>query len=269
MFVRTTALSMHVQISGRLGAPVLIFLHSLGTNLHLWDLQAEALADRYRVLQLDFRGHGLTSVTAGPYTVSQLAGDVAEVMEALSVESAYLCGVSLGGAVALTLAGRLADRVPALILCDTATSFDPPSLWIERANAVRAAGTGWLVEAAIARWVSNDFALSTEADGMRAMLRRTDPEGYASAAEALAACDLDDAASKLRLPTLIVVAENDLSTPVETAKALRDRIPGAVLEVLPGRGHLPQMEGPNDLSSLISHFLNKLESAEPLHKEPT
>jgi 3-oxoadipate enol-lactonase len=256
MFVRANSLSVHVQIRGPVHAPALVLLHSIGTNLHLWDAQAEALADRYRVVQPDLRGHGLSSVPAGPYSMAQMAQDIEALLSALSIAQAHVAGVSMGGAVAMALAASSPRRVLSLILCDTAPSFAPAAFWEGRARAVRADGLEWLVEPALERWVSEGFRQGVEADGMRAMLRRTDPQGYAASAQALASCNLEGVATGLRMPTLVLVGENDLSTPVATARALCDSIPGAVLKLLPARAHIPQMEAPDHLNRLMGEFLD-------------
>ncbi len=100
MFVRVGDLVSHVQVSGPTGAPAVVLLHSLGTSLHVWDAQAEALAARYRVIRPDLRGHGLTSVTPGPYHMATLARDVLGVLDALSTANAHVAGLSIGGLVA-------------------------------------------------------------------------------------------------------------------------------------------------------------------------
>lgn len=256
MFVDAGGLTMHVQVRGPTTAPVLFLLHSIGTSLHLWDAQADALAGRYRVVQMDLRGHGLTAVPRGPYSVEQLAADVGAAMDALDIERAHLAGVSLGGAVALAFASRAPGRVSSLVLCDTAASFPPAAFWRERARAVRADGLEPLVEPALQRWVTAALIDAPEGDGLRAMLRRTDPEGYAAAAEALAACDLHRDAAALRVETLVLVGELDASTPVATAEALSAAIPGAVLRVLPGLAHLPPMERPLKLTEALGGFLD-------------
>ena len=261
MFIEANTLDIHVQVRGRTGAPSVLLLHALGTNLHIWDAQAEALSDRFRVIQMDLRGHGLTSVPSGPYSIDMLAGDAEALLDALAVEEAHVAGVSLGGAVALGLAARMPARVRSLMLFDTATSFQPADMWRERACLARTVGLGALVEPAMARWVSQGFQKSAAAMGLRAMLRRTDPEGYAGAAEALADCTLAAAASALRLPTMVLVGEADVSTPIATARQLAQAIPNAALKILPGLAHLPPAEAPGLVTQAMRDFLVPLDGA--------
>src|SRR5271163_1231097 len=79
--------------------PVVVLSNSLGTNLSMWDPQVPALAEKFRVLRYDTRGHGQSAVTPGPYTMEGLARDVIGLLDALKVESAYFCGLSMGGMI--------------------------------------------------------------------------------------------------------------------------------------------------------------------------
>ena len=89
--------------------PVILFANSLGTNFHVWDAQAAALADRFRILRYDMRGHGLTDCVRGAYTIAQLADDARALLDVLKIEAVHVCGLSIGGMVAQ----RLAATAPA------------------------------------------------------------------------------------------------------------------------------------------------------------
>jgi 3-oxoadipate enol-lactonase len=227
MFVRVNGITMHLQVRGEVGAPPVLLLHSLGTALQLWDGVAELLATRYRPVQIDLRGHGLTSVPRGSYTIDDMAADVVGALEAMDIAEAHIVGASLGGAVAQRLGVIMRGRVRSLMLLGTAMSFPPRAVWLDRATAVRSAGIEQFVESSVARWVSVASLGTPAADGLRAMLRRTDPEGYAASAEALATVNLAEDAGSLDLPTLVMVGEADHSTPIGTATGLRDAISGA------------------------------------------
>jgi 3-oxoadipate enol-lactonase len=258
MFVRVNGITMHVQVRGKVEAPPVLLLHSLGTALQLWDGVAELLSARYRPVQIDLRGHGLTSVPRGSYTIDDMAADVVGAVEAMDIAEVHVVGVSLGGAVAQRLGVMMRGRVRSLVLLSTATSFPPRVLWLERAAAVRNAGIEQFVESSLARWVSAASLDTTAADGLRAMLRRTDPEGYAASAEALAAVNLADDAGTLDVPTLIMVGEADHSTPIWVATELRNAISGARLKTLPGLAHLPPAEAPAEVAAAIVEFLESL-----------
>lgn len=262
MFVRVGDLDIHVQVSGA-GAPLLL-LHSLGTNLHIWDAQAEALSRHFRVIRPDMRGHGLTSVTPGPYAMAQLARDALGLLDALGLERAHVAGISIGGMIAQAIAHEAPARVLSLGLVDTALAIPPAQNWHDRAALVRKEGMAPLIEAVVARWVTASSLDSPAANGLRAMLRRTDPEGYAAAAEAIAAADFSTLTTGIRAPTLVIVGDGDLATPVSSAQALRDAIPGAALVVLKDGAHIPTMEVPEAVTeAMVAFLLPKVSGYEP------
>jgi 3-oxoadipate enol-lactonase / 4-carboxymuconolactone decarboxylase len=261
MFIEANGIPFHVQVSGPERAPVLLLLHSLGTSLHVWDDQATALAGRYRLVRPDLRGHGLTAVPRGPYTIDAMAQDVLAIMDALGIIAAHVGGLSIGGMVAQSLAAQAPDRVASLILCDTAMAIPPAEMWRERAVIARSKGLEPLADAVMARWVTPGFRDRPPAAGLWAMLLRTAPEGYAGAAEAIAATDLSLAARNLRVPTLVLVGERDEATPLASAEALRSAIDGARLEILPGAAHIPTVETPDAVSSAMACFLASIAAA--------
>ena len=254
MFVRAGGITVHAQVDGPPGAPVLVLLHSLGTSLHVWDEQAAALAGAFRVVRADLRGHGLSEVTSGPYGMEQLADDVLAVLDALGVGQAHVAGLSIGGMVAQAVAHRAPARVASLILCDTAMAIPPAQLWRDRAALVRAEGMGAVADAVMARWVTPGFAGAPGAAGLRAMLLHTAPEGYAAAAEAIAAADLVERTRALRVPALVLVGDADEATPLASAQALQEAL-DASLVVLPGAAHIPTVEAPEAVTDAIRSFL--------------
>lgn len=254
MFVRAGGITAHVQVDGPPGAPVLVLLHSLGASLQVWDDQAAALAGAFRVVRPDMRGHGLSEVTPGPYAMEQLADDVLAVLDALDVGQAHVAGLSIGGMVAQAVAHRAPGRVASLILCSTAMAIPPEQLWRDRAAQVRAGGMGAVVDPVMARWVTPGFMGEPGAAGLRAMLLRTAPEGYAAAAEAIAAADLTERTRALRVPALVLVGDRDEATPIPSAEALRDAL-GASLVVLPGAPHIPTVEAAEAVTDAIRRFL--------------
>jgi 3-oxoadipate enol-lactonase len=258
MFVRAGDLDMHVQLAGPRDAPALVLLHSIGTNLHVWDGPAELLASRHRLIRVDMRGHGLTTVTQGATTITAMADDVLAALDALGIDDAHLAGLSLGGMVAQALAAQAPERVLSLIAVDTAMAIPPPELWHQRAATVRAGGMVAIVDSVIPRWITPAFMDDPEAAGLRRMLLRTDPEGYAAAAEAIAAADLTASTSALRLPALVLVGDQDIATPVSAATALRDAIAGSRLEVIANASHICTAERPADVAGAIARFVSSV-----------
>jgi 3-oxoadipate enol-lactonase/4-carboxymuconolactone decarboxylase len=255
MFVTVGDLTVHVRVDGPPGGAPLVMLHSLGTTSDIWDAQAAALARSFRVIRPDMRGHGLTGCTPGPYSMALLARDVAGVMDALGVETAHVAGISIGGMIAQAFAAAYPGRAASLMLVDTAMAIPSAESWTARAATVRAEGIGAIEDAVIARWVTPGFAGAPETAGLRAMLTRTPVEGYAAAAEAIAAADLTSGTSALSVPALVVVGDQDASTPVASAEALQGAIAGASLIVIEGAAHIPTVEKPEEVSAALLGFL--------------
>src|SRR5512140_2857387 len=254
-FVEIRGLATHVAVDGPPGAPAMLLLHSLGTNLHVWDAQVASLARGFRVVRFDLRGHGLTELSAGPFAIEDLADDALAVLDALGIAVAHVGGVSIGGMIAQAVATRAPARVASLILCDTALALPPPEMWRTRAATVRAEGTAAIAEATLARWVTPAYLASPGGRGLRAILLRTHPQGYAAAAEVLATADLTHTTPALRVPALVIVGELDPSTPITAAQALRDAPPRAQLAVIPRAAHIPLVEQPEAVTAAILAFL--------------
>lgn len=255
MFVDAAGLPTHVTLDGPAGAPALVLLHSLGTAAAVWDDQAQALAGAYRVIRPDLRGHGLTGAPPGPYAIAGMADDVLAALDAAGVGVFHLAGLSIGGLIAQSLAAQAPGRVRTLALCDTAMAIPPASLWRERAAMVRAQGIASIADGVLARWLTPAGQAGLKADALRTMLLRTPPEGYAGAAEAIAEADLAEATARLRLPTLVLVGDQDQATPLASAEAMRDAIPGARLHVIAGAAHIPTIEQPQAVTAALLAFL--------------
>jgi 3-oxoadipate enol-lactonase/4-carboxymuconolactone decarboxylase len=254
MFIRVGDIDMHVQVEGPPAAPALVLLHSLGTNLHVWDDQAAALSRSFRVIRPDLRGHGLSGCTNGPYSMSLFAQDLAGLLDTLGVERTHVAGVSIGGLIAQAFAAAHIGRVVSLVLIDTALAIAPAQSWTERAAKVRAEGVAAIADGVIARWVTQASADAPATAGLRAMLLRTPAEGYAASAEAIATADLSASTATLQLPALVMVGEADQATPLASAQALQAAIAGASLHVVRDAAHIPMAERPEEITSAMLQF---------------
>ena len=246
---------LHHRIDGPADAPLVVLGPSLGTSMDLWKPVLPALTGRWRVLRYDLPGHGGSPAPGGAFTVEDLADAVAGLLDGLGVHRAAYAGVSLGGAVGTALALRAPDRVGSLVLICTSPRFGPPEPWRERAALVRREGTGPVAETAPGRWFAPGFA---GAGPYVAMLRATDPEGYAACCDALALFDATGRLPDVSAPTLVIAGAEDLPTPVEGhADRLASGIPGAALTVLDGAGHLAVAERPGPAADAITAHLDR------------
>lgn len=261
MFMSVGGTSVHLQVQGPPQAPVLLMLHSLGTGLHVWDPQAEALSRSYRVVRFDMRGHGLTATVPGEATMAALAGDAFGVMDALGVRQVHVAGISIGGRIAMEMAASQPDRVSSLFLLATAMEFPPPSGWQARIEAVTTGGMKAVADAVMARWVVDQAQPS--AQGLRAMLLATPPQGYAAACAALRDARAEPLVQRLRCRATVVVGEFDQASPVPAAEAIRDAIPDAALSVLPGVAHIPTYEAADDITDALRRHVDEALTDDP------
>jgi 3-oxoadipate enol-lactonase len=252
-----SAVAVHRVVQGPEEAPVLVLSPSLGSTLEMWAPQAAALRERFRVVRYDHRGHGGSPVPGGPYSLADLGGDLLCLLDDLGAERAHLCGLSLGGMVAMWVAQHAPERVGRLVLCCTSAAFGPPSLWAERARTVRAQGTAAVAASVVERWLTPAWREQRPAEVARleAMVAATPPEGYASACSAIETMAIEGRLGAIAAPTLVISGAQDPATPPEHGRAIADGIPGARLVVLDPGAHLASWERADAVSALIREHL--------------
>jgi 3-oxoadipate enol-lactonase len=245
-------------LNGPPGAPVVVLSNSLGTSLEMWASLHPSLSTRLRVLRYDQRGHGGSPAPPGPYTFDDLGRDVLDLMDELEIERASICGVSMGGMTGIWLAQNAPDRVDRLALCFTSAHLPPREMWEERAVTAREQGMETLVEPALGRWFTPEFAASGSqvVARTRAILEAVKPEGYASCSQAIGSMDLREGLASISAPTLVISASDDPATPPEHGRAIADAIPGARFELIQGARHLAILERPDEVVPLILDHLD-------------
>lgn len=255
---RTNGILTHWREDGDPAGRPVLFSNALGTDLRVWDALVPRLPRGLRLIRYDTRGHGLSDCPPPPYGMGELVDDAAALIEALDLADVLVVGLSLGGIVAQGLAAERPDLVSALVLCDTAARIGTEAMWQDRIEAVRKDGIAALAEPTLERWFTRRFHRETPDDlaGWRHMLTRTPVQGYVGCCEAIAQTDLLESTSGLRQPTLVVVGEEDGSTPPDMVRETAALIPGARFEIVPRAGHLPCVEQPEALARLIAGFLD-------------
>lgn len=153
--------------------------------------------------------------------------------------------------------------IASLVLCDTTACYGPgiQPMWDARISAAETHGmTEELIEGTLAIWFTPPFLKTGTAvvDGVRAMMRATDPRGYVAAIRAIRFVDLTERLGTLRCPTLVVVGEDDPGTPPAMAQVIAERIPGARLTVLPAARHAAVLERASDFNQILTTFLQTL-----------
>src|SRR3954467_10371560 len=206
MHIKANGIDINYQIDGKDGAPWLIFSNSLATDFTMWDAQANAFAATHRVLRYDQRGHGKTQATSGRYTFDLLIADAVALMDALGIEKASFCGLSMGGATALGFAQRHPDRIERAIVADSGCASTPQSAqqWEERIVMAQQGGMEPLVEPTVSRWFPPDVMAKNPPylDQVRAMIRTTPVNGFIGCAAALADHDFRSGVAATKPPVL-------------------------------------------------------------------
>jgi 3-oxoadipate enol-lactonase len=258
MKIKANGITINYRIDGAEGAPWLVFSNSLATSLAMWDEQAAALKDSFRVLRYDQRGHGETEAPSGRYPFDTLLADALGLLDALSIEQAHFAGLSMGGATALGLAERHPERFDHIIVCDSPCQSTPASSqqWEERIAMAQRDGIEALVEPTVTRWFPPETMAKNppHLDKVRAMIRATPVNGFIGCAAALAAHDYASAVATVTRPVLFMVGEKDGATPA-AMRTLCEKLPGSRFVELAGAGHISNMDRPAEFTRSIRDFL--------------
>lgn len=248
--------SFAVRVDGADAAPALLLSNSLSSDLTMWDDQVPAWSRHFRVVRYDSRGHGASQASPPPYTIERLARDALGVLDALGIETAHFCGLSMGGMIGMWLLAHAPTRLGRAVLANTSAYLGPRSLWESRIEFARASGMDATVEATVTRWFSEAFHAKAPAtiDRIRAMIRRTSVDGYVGCCEAIRDMDQRESIRAIRNPALVIVGANDPSTPPEAGRAIHAAIPGSTLTVLDA-AHLSNVEQPAAFEEAVARFL--------------
>lgn len=259
-FARINGTLLHHRLAGTTGAPELVFVNSLGTDLRIWDEVSERLAAHYRILCYDKRGHGLSDTPPGDYTLDDHLDDLEGLLNHVGFGRVSLVGVSIGGLIGQGLALRKPERLVGLVLCDTAPKVGDADMWNARIETVLGKGPIAIADAVMERWFSEGFRRDRADDlaGWRNLFVRTDAAGYARTCATLRDTDLSASIGAITTPTLVVAGSEDRSTPVALVRDCASAIPGARFEVLAGAGHIPSIEQPDALAVLIDAFFKEI-----------
>lgn len=246
------------------GEPVLL-VHGHPFDRTLWAPQfAEFAGPRHRLIAPDLRGFGSTTVVPGKPRWAEYAGDLVALLDHLDVERAVVGGISMGGQLALEFHRLFPERVRALVIADSFAHTDAEErrAWrYETADRLEREGMAGYADEVLTSMVApyNVEARPEAAAHVLRMMRGTPPEGAAAALRSRAERpDYTGELPRIAVPTLVVVGEDDAFTTVPEAELLRSRIPAATLAVIPGAGHLPNLERPDRFNEALGAFLTAL-----------
>ncbi|PDT54163.1 MULTISPECIES: 3-oxoadipate enol-lactonase [Sinorhizobium] len=251
---------LHYRIDGDTaasGKPWLMFCNSVGTDLHMWAAQVAALSHQYRLLRYDRRGHGLSSAPPPPYALSDLGHDVIALLDALEIERAHFCGLSIGGLTGQWLAIHAGERLDKLVVCATSAKIGTAESWVARIAAVRANGIGKLAAATAERWFTPEFRTAERGTvrEMRDTFAATKVDGYIGCCAALAGADLREEVGRIANPVLAVSGEDDPVCPPADLEGIAVGVLWGRHVSLPGR-HMVNVESASAFNAALIEFLD-------------
>ena len=262
--LRLTVNGVNLAVEVRGEGPAVLFVHGYPLDRTLWQHQLGSLTG-FRRIAPDLRGLGLSDAPDLGYSMATYADDLAALLDALHADRVVICGLSLGGYVALEFARRYRTRLRGLVLLSTRAEADTSEMRKAREAAMQVArerGAGAIAQ----QMLPSLFApgahdtMPQVVDRIRAMMEAAPVKGLIGALSAMR--DRPDSTATLGdlegLPTLVVVGEQDQITGPAVARGIANGIPGAMLSVIPGAGHLPPVEQPIATTRVLAEFLESL-----------
>jgi 3-oxoadipate enol-lactonase len=255
--VETRIGSLGVELRGSGGTP-LLFLHGVGSDRSAWAYQVEEFGRERTAIALDWPGYGESALLPGA-TRETYADAALALLDALDVERAHVCGLSLGGVIAITMHGKAPGRLASLVLADTFASHPDGREILDRSlDGVARLGMRGLAEGRVDALLASPATVAVRTQVIETMAG-IDPATYALAAEAVWLADQRDVAASINCPTLIMCGIEDRITPPGLSEELKALIPGSGLVEIAGAGHLPNLEQPAVFNRVLRAFLSEVE----------
>ena len=245
-------------------APVIIFIHGFPFNKEMWNKQLEALSESFRVIAYDVRGHGNSYSGTDDFSIELFVNDLLLLMDALEIEKTTLCGLSMGGYIALKAMENFPHRFDSLVLCDTSCAADSPEAKEKRMKAIEI-----ILEKGVAKFaddsIKNFFAPESFikkkdviAEVREIMVNTTEKSVIKTLLALSRRLETCSTLCKIKVPVLILVGEEDKITPPEAAQFMQNEIHGSVMSVIENAGHLSNLENPDQFNEQLIKFLEKI-----------
>ncbi len=263
--VINNSLTHYIDIGISTAQPI-VFIHGFPFTHKMWMFpggQTEALSGSNRLVAYDVRGHGESEIGQGIFTIEFFVDDLIAMMDHLKIRQAILVGLSMGGYIALRAAERHPNRVKALVLCNTKAEPDSNEAKIKRSaniKMIRTDGTRVFAEEFMKHAVAPE-SVDAKPEAVRtlqSMVERTAPLTLCGTLVAIAArTDSTHMLKSLQCPTLILHGEKDALIPVSDAKAMKEAIPNAELQIIPKAGHISNVENPDEFNKHLIDFVKR------------
>ena len=262
MLIKANGIQMNYELSGKKDGPIVMLSHSLGSSLLMWNPQRKVLESHFQVLRYDSRGHGKSEAPPGAYTLELLGEDAVALLDALGIDQVHWVGLSMGGMIGQSIALNYPKRLQSLALCDTMAVVpeEAQPIWQERIDAVREKGVESQLEPTMERWFTPIFLnLNPSILGVvREEFLATPAKGYLGCIYAIRKLNYLNRLSEIKIPTLIMVGEDDPGTPVAVSEAMHQRIPNSKLVIIKSARHLSNVEQPEVFNTTLMTFLKRL-----------
>jgi 3-oxoadipate enol-lactonase len=240
--------------------PALVFIHGLGENLSSWNHQLNYFAKDYRVIAMDLRGHGQTNDGIRPISIKQYAVDVLTLLDQLKVFRANFVGLSMGGMIIQELTKHHQDRMLSIALCNTAAyPADRGKISItDRLNFIQNLSLEGMAEYVARKCLARNTSQAIYEQALD-IFRQNRLMPYLAATTAAFTIDFRQDLSSIYVPTLIIVGEFDVVTPIASAQFLHQHITNSKLAIIPDAGHLTKLEQPTQFNQVLKNFLLKVQ----------
>ncbi len=258
---RITAAGTAYELRGQ--GPAVVLVHGMGLNRAMWQWLLPALTPRFRVLSFDLIGHGESADPVGQPALQTFAAQIIELLDACGLTRCAVVGFSLGGMIARRFAIDHPNRMSALAILHSAhdRSAAERAAIGRRAATVRQSGPTVTVDAALARWFTDDFRVRHPEmmDLVRRWVTANRKEVYAPIYRVLAEGDAEiaDPIAEIRCPTLVMTGAEDVGNSPDMARRMASAIPGARIAILPGLRHMALAEDPTTFNAPLVSFLTE------------
>ena len=253
---------LHRVRSGPRGSSTILLIHPLGYDLTYWSAQIDALQPLYDVVAIDLPGHGLSAGSPADCDLSSISERLAGIIKSLGKGAVHVVGISVGGMIAQTLALAHPERVRSLCLIGTASTFPEAvrAAMIARAEAVEQGGMAAVLQSSLQRWFTERTRTSRPEliERVTRTLLADDPTVHAAMWRAIAAFGVHERLGEISCPTLVLVGDQDPSTPPAMTEVLAEGIPGARMAVLADTSHIAILESPVAVNEQLLGFLAAL-----------
>ena len=234
----------------------IIFLHGVGSDKSVWRPQLEHFGSTRRAITFDYPGYGESAFVEGAIR-DDFAAAILAAMDELEIGRAHICGLSLGGVIAIAMHALAPDRCASMIIADSFAVHPEGRAIYDRSIAASHGGMRQLAEARVgALLASEDPAIRND---VIETMSRINPAAYRIGAEAVWLADQTEHAAAIQVPTLIVCGDLDPVTPPSLSEELTKLIPNSRLEVIPGASHLANLDKPAEFNRAIDDFLSEVE----------